>query len=122
MPDTPREVVEEFFNRMSDDRRETVDELFADDATLRFPGGEFTGPDAADDMLAYLGPRYEWVEKDFGCWIATGPFVVSLGTLYGVNNDAEDFEGIRYVDIYKVRDGEIERLEVFNDLPVEDVL
>lgn len=123
MTATPREIVEEFFERMSDpDRRDTVGELFADDAVVRFPGGEFEGAAAATEMLAFLAPRYEWVDKTFDRWIATGPHVVSIGTLYGVNNDGDEFEGVRYVDVYEVVGGEIERLDVYNDLAVEDVL
>ncbi len=119
----PREVVEEFFDRMEDDdRRDTIGELFADDAVITFPGVRFEGPDAPADLLEWAGPRYEWVAKEFDRWIETGGTVVSVGTLYGVDDAGEEFEGVRYVDVYEVEDGLIRRLDVWNDLAVEGVV
>jgi ketosteroid isomerase-like protein len=120
--DSPRAVVEEFFDRMADDRRETVGELFADDAVVTLPGATFEGSDAAAEFLAFLEPRYEWAGKEFDRWITAGPHVVSLGTLYGVDNDGDEFEDVRYVDVYEVRDGLIRRLDIWNDLAVDGVV
>lgn len=120
---TPRRTVESFFERMADDdRRDTVDELFADDAVITVPGARFEGADAPEQFLAFLEPRYEWADKEYDRWVTTGPHVVSVGTLYGVDTDGESFEGVRYVDLYEVRDGLIQRLEVFNDLAVDGVV
>lgn len=122
MAGTPRAVVEEFFDRMADDRRETVGELFADDAVITLPGARFEGPDAPEEMLAHFEPRYEWAAKEFERWIEAGDRVVSLGTLYGVDDDGERFEGVRYVDVYEVRDGLIARCDVYNDMAVDGVV
>lgn len=118
----PRAVVEEFFDRMDDDRRGTVGELFAPDAVITLPGARFEGPDAAEEFLAFLEPRYEWAGKEFDRWIEADGEVVSIGTLYGVDNDGEEFEGVRYADVYTVEDGLIERLDIWNDLAAEDVV
>jgi ketosteroid isomerase-like protein len=116
-------VVEEFFDRMDDDRRrETVGDLFVEDATITLPGETFTGPDAPTEFLAFLAPRYEWAAKEFDRWITAGDAVVSIGTLYGVDTDGEEFSGVRYVDVYEVEDGLIRRLDVYNDLAVEGVV
>lgn len=120
--DEPRAVVEEFFDRMSDERRETVGELFAEDAVITLPGATFEGPDAPAEFLSFLAPRYERAAKEFDRWIETGPHVVSIGTLYGVDNGGEAFEDVRYVDVYEVRDGLIRRLDVWNDLAVDGVV
>lgn len=123
MEATPREVVEECFDRMGDpDRRETIGELFADDAMIAFPGAEFEGSEAPDELLTWLEPRYEWAAKSFDRWIVAGPHVVSLGTLYGVDRDGDEFEGVRYVDVYEVVDGQITRMDVYNDLAVEGIV
>jgi ketosteroid isomerase-like protein len=123
MATPPRQTVEAFFDRMEhDDQRDTIGELFADDAVITVPGARFEGADAPDDFLAFLEPRYEWAGKEYDRWITTGPHVVSIGTLYGVDNDGESFEDVRYVDLYEVRDGLIQRLEVFNDLTVDGVV
>jgi len=123
MPTEPRAVVEEFFDRMAEEeRRQTIDELFAEDATITVPGGTFRGPEAPGEFLAFLAPRYETAAKEFDRWIEAGPHVVSIGTLYGVDNDGAEFDDVRYVDVYEVRDGAIQRLDVWNDLAVDGVV
>ncbi|MBP1902884.1 ketosteroid isomerase-like protein [Halorubrum trapanicum] len=123
MARTPRETVEEFFERMGDpDERRTVGELFADDAVVTVPGARFEGPDAAASFLEFLTPRYERASKAFGRWTVDGDRVVSQGTLHGVDNDGTHFEDVRYVDVYEVREGAIRRLDVYNDLAVEGVV
>lgn len=119
---TPRAVAEEFFARMADGRRESIGDLFADDATISLPGATFEGPDAPQEFLSYLEPRYEWAEKEFDRWIQTDRTVVSIGTLYGVDADGESFSGVRYVDVYEVEDGAIRRVDIWNDLAVEGVV
>ncbi len=123
MVETPRSVVEEFFDRMADpEDRATVGELFADDAIITLPGQRFAGDAAAEEMLSWLAPRYKWVQKEFGQWIETGPFVISQGTLYGINNNGDRFEDIRYVDVYVVEDGLISQVDIYNDLAATGVL
>ena len=123
MDERPRAIVEEFFDRMADaERRDSVGELFADDAIITLPGQRFAGEHAPEDMLDWLEPRYEWVEKEFGQWIETGPYVVSQGTLYGVNNHGERFDGVRYVDIYEVENDQIVQVDIYNDLAATGVL
>lgn len=123
MPRDPRETVDEFFDRMADDeRRGDIGELFADDAVITFPGATFEGPDGPDELLAWLEPRYEWAAKEYDRWIEAGSAVVSIGTLYGVDNDGASFEDVRYVDVYEVEDGLIQRLDVWNDLAAEGVV
>ena len=107
---------------MGDDRRPTVDELFADDAVITLPGARFEGPTAPDDFLDFLAPRSERAGKEFDRWIVSGETVVSIGTLYGVDNAGDDFEGVRYVDVYEVAEGRIQRLDIWNDLAVDGVV
>lgn len=123
MTQTARSVVEEFFSRMADeDERGTVDELFAPEAVITLPGARFDGEDPATAMLEWLEPRYEWAEKSFGDWIETDDRVVSQGTLYGADNDGNRFEDVRYVDVYRVKDGRITRVDIYNDLAAEGVV
>lgn len=70
----------------------------------------------------FLAPRYERAGKAFDRWIVSGNEVVSVGTLHGVDNDGEAFEGVRYVDVYEVTDGRIAQLEVWNDLAAEGIV
>lgn len=119
---SPRAVAEEFFARMGDERREAIDELFADDAVITLPGVRFEGPDAPEEFLAFLAPRYERAAKEFDRWIETDTEVVSIGTLYGVDNDGKEFSDVRYVDVYEVVDGRIQRIDIWNDLAVDGVV
>lgn len=122
MTQNHREVVDDFFSRMENDvRRSTVGELFADDAVISLSGITFAGPDAASEMLAWLAPRYEWAAKEFDDWIETDTVVVSQGTLYGVDKDGNRFEDIRYIDVYRFKDGKIARVDIYNDLADEGV-
>ena len=123
MASEPRDIVEEFFDRMGDDdRRGSVGELFADDAVITLPGATFEGPEAADQFRSFLAPRYEWADKKFDRWITAGEHVVSIGTLYGVDNDGEEFSDVRYVDDYEVEDGQIRRQDSYIDLTVDGVV
>lgn len=115
----PRKIVEEFFERMGDERRSTVDELFADTAIITVPGEQFSGQGTANEFLNFLAPRYEWAAKEFDRWIVQDDTVISTGTLYGVDNDGNEFEDVRYVDIYEVTDGLITRMDIYNDLAAE---
>jgi ketosteroid isomerase-like protein len=123
MEETPRDVVETFFGRMADPAdRATVGDLFSEEAIISVPGETFGPPDAVAAFLAYLEPRYETASKAFDSWTVAGDRVISQGTLYGIDNDGEPFEGVRYVDVYELADGRIERLDVYNDLAVEGVV
>lgn len=117
-----RQLVETFFEWMEDERRTNVGELFADDAVIELPGARFEGPDAAAQFLSFLAPRYQEAGKEFDRWIEAGEHVVSIGSLYGVDNDGNEFADVRYVDVYEIRDGAIQRLDIWNDLAVDGVV
>lgn len=120
--DSPRAVVEELFDRMEDDRRETVGVLFHDDAVITLPGATFAGPTAPTDLIGFLAPRYKWAGKEFDRWIEFAETVVSIGTLYGVGNDGDEFRDVRYVDVCEIDNGKIRRLDIWNDLSVDGVV
>lgn len=107
---------------MASAERERVGELFAPDAVVTLPDARFEGEDAATAMLEWLEPRYERAEKEFDRWIEAGPHVVSQGTLYGVDDDGNRFEDVRYVDVYRVDDGRIVRADIYNDLAAAGVV
>lgn len=117
-----RGVAEEIFERMADERRDTIGELLADDVVVTIPGSHFEGPTAAMDLLDSFGGRYEWAAKRFGRWHETNGIAVSQGTLYGVDADGEDFEGVRYVDVFEVEDGLVVQWDIYNDLAAEGIV
>ena len=118
-----RKVVEEFFDRMADDgQRTTVSELFSETTVITLPATRFEGADAPEQMLRFFSGRYEWAAKEFDRWIVTDNQVISIGTLYGVDEDGDEFEDVRYVDIFTLDDGLITRLDIYNDLAAEGVV
>jgi ketosteroid isomerase-like protein len=118
-----RAVAEEIFDRMADDdRRDTIGELLADDVVVTIPGQHFEGPNAAAELLDAFGGRYEWAAKRFDRWHETPNVAVSQGTLYGVDDDGEDFEGVRYVDVFEVEDGLLVQWDIYNDLAADGIV
>ena len=120
---TPREVMETLFDRLADpERRDSAAELFTETATIRRPGARFDAPNAPEAYIAAGGSRYQTIAKDVQRWIETDNEAVSIGTLYGVTADGEEFGDVRYVDIATVEDGRISQLEIWNDILADDIL
>jgi hypothetical protein len=87
-------------------------------ATIIFPGGKFFRN--LHELAENARGRYQWVKKTFDhidyCKHEDGAEIVYVtGTLYGVNNHNMQFEGIRYIDRFVVRDGKINEQYVWND-------
>ena len=90
----------------------------ADGLEMVFPGGaRYPGLDA---MVAGAAGRYRFVGKHFDrrdSWGAEGrESVLIAGTLHGEWLDGSRFEGIRFVDLFDLRDGRIWRQQVWNDM------
>ena len=86
-------------------------------AIITFTGGrEFDHPRGPTDFNA---GRYKWVKKKMDrfdvCPGDSETVVYSVGTLYGEWPDGTPFEGNRYVDRFVVRNGQIVKMDVWND-------
>lgn len=84
---------------------------------ITFTGGrEFDHPRGPTGFNA---GRYRWVKKKmdrFDVCPGEGETVVySVGTLYGEWPDGRPFEGNRYVDRFVVKNGQIVKMDVWND-------
>ena len=84
---------------------------------ITFTGGrEFDHPRGSTGFNAQ---RYRWVKKKmdrFDVCPGNGETVVySIGTLYGEWIDGTPFEGNRYVDRFVVQNGQIVKMDVWND-------
>ena len=82
----------------------------------------FTGGRTFDHPRGPTGfnaQRYRWVKKKMDrfdvCPCAGETVVYSIGTLYGEWIDGTPFEGNRYVDRFVVQDGQIVKMDVWND-------
>ena len=91
--------------------------FMSEDVKITFTGGRVM-PDPLT-ITAFNGSRYAWVKKALGNfdWMDRGDHTVvySNGTLYGEWLDGRSFSGNRYLDRFEVRNGEITRMDVWND-------
>lgn len=81
------------------------------------PGGEAS---SAAGVVANSSRRYQRVGKHIERYDAMktedgAVIVYCLGILHGVWSDGIAFEGIRFIDRFEVRNGRIERQDVWND-------
>ncbi|MFJ6567721.1 nuclear transport factor 2 family protein [Streptomyces sp. NPDC091292] len=118
-PPTPATMVDRYLQLCEDRDLDEAGKLLAPAARLVFPGGAAYG--SLPDMVAGQRGRYQWVRKRRDRYFdGSTPdglvTVTSLGTLYGQDRDGEPFEGIRYADVFVLRDGLIAEQHIYNDL------
>lgn len=126
-PETPAAMVDRYLQLCEDRSLDEASGLLAPGARLVFPGG--TAYDSLEEMVAGARGGYRWVRKRRDHYIEGVPSpdgrerpVVSLGTLYGEDLEGRPFSGVRYVDVFIVRDGLIAEQHVFNDLPEAGII
>ena len=120
-----KDLIQTFLRTMEARDLEAAEQMMAAGATIVFPGGKVFN--SQREMVESAKGRYRWVKKTFDhidhVTRDDGVEVVYiLGTLYGVNKHGVSFEGIRYIDRFVVREGEITQQHVWNDLAESGVL
>ncbi|WP_030421761.1 nuclear transport factor 2 family protein [Streptomyces sp. NRRL F-5065] len=120
---TPRlphaDTVDHFLQLCEDRRLDEAQRMLSPHARIVFPGGAVYG--SLPEMAAGQRGRYRWVRKRRDHYhVGTTPdghaTVTSLGTLYGEDPNGRPFEGVRYADVFLLRDGLITEQHVYNDL------
>ncbi len=111
-------LVQSFLQRMQDRDLPAASALLAPDFTMQFPA---SGPmHRLEELLAWAGARYRQIAKRYDgfdeCWDDDATIVYCRGTLYGTWLDGRSFEGIRFIDRFRIVDGLISRQDVWNDL------
>ena len=111
-------IVKDFLARMQARELEAAQAFLAPGFSMHFPG---SGPmHRLDELVQWSRQRYRNVGKVFETydesWTGEGAVVYCTGTLYGVWLDGTAFEGVRFVDRFEIRDGLIQRQDVWNDL------
>jgi hypothetical protein len=119
-----KSLVQRFLRLMEERDIETAESLMAPGAKITFPGGhEFA---SQREVVAAASGRYQWIKKKFEGSEAfrqdDGIIVYVRGTLYGINLNEIPFADIRFIDRFVVRNGRIERQDVWNDLAESGVL
>lgn len=89
----------------------------ARDLDLTFPGGRHFS--WIDEIVVNSSGRYASIGKTINrrsAWHeGDGTHVLFAGTLHGHWPDGTPFDGIRFIDLFALRDGLIVRQEVWND-------
>jgi phenylpyruvate tautomerase PptA (4-oxalocrotonate tautomerase family) len=111
-------IVKDFLTRMQARELDAAQAFLAPGFSMHFPG---SGPmHRLEELLQWSRQRYRSVGKVFGAfdevWSGEGAVVYCTGTLYGVWLDGSAFDGVRFVDRFEIRDGLIQRQDVWNDL------
>ncbi|MFI0369221.1 hypothetical protein ACH35V_15160 [Actinomadura sp. 1N219] len=136
-------LVDRYLQLCEDRRLDEAGALLAPGARLVFPGKRVYA--TLPEMVAASAGRYRWVRKEReryfegttnggansgangagdGDGSADGGgalTVTSLGTLYGEDPAGRPFSGVRYVDVFVLRDGLIAEQHVYNDLAVAGI-
>lgn len=88
-------------------------------AIIFFPGQRVFK--SLQEMVQNSATRYRWVKKDQAesnsCVSEHRTIVISRGHLYGEQIDGTSFNGVRYIDLFIIKDNRILEQHVWNDLP-----
>ncbi|HEY7823397.1 MAG TPA: hypothetical protein VIG24_11205 [Acidimicrobiia bacterium] len=123
------EAIDTYLQLCEDRELGQASDYLADGVELIFPGNRSYA--SLQEMAQASKGRYAWVKKhrtDYSVGERTAPdgtteqVVTSFGTLYGEKLDGTPFEGIRYIDVFTVRNGRIVRQEVWNDLAEQGIV
>jgi len=117
LPD-PGELVRRYLSLMEARDLDAAQALLAPGFEMVFPG---TAPmRSLQELIDWAAPRYRFVTKTFDAIEAfqgDGAAVVyTRGTLAGEWPDGTAFDGIRFVDRFEVKAGQITRQDVWNDI------
>ncbi|AUM74624.1 nuclear transport factor 2 family protein [Paracoccus jeotgali] len=92
--------------------------LTEDGLEMVFPGGNRFS--SLEEMLSGAAGRYRFVRKSFDrreSWSSgADDCALIAGTLSGEWLNGEAFDGIRFIDLFDLRDGKIWRQHVWNDM------
>ncbi len=111
-------LVREFLGHMQARDLAAAQVFLADDFSMHFPGS--APMHRLEELVQWGRQRYLSVAKTFDrfdeSWTGDGAVVFCSGHLHGVWLDGSAFEGVRFLDRFDVRDGRIQRQDVWNDL------
>ena len=117
-PVPPAQLCLDFLEAQGSRDLDRAKAMIAEGFEMTFPGpASFT---TFEDLIAWAAPRYRKIAKKIER-VEEAPLgetvgVYVSGTLYGETPDGVAFDGIRFLDRFEVRAGQITRQEVWNDM------
>lgn len=112
-------TVKKFLDHLSSRNLSAAAEYLSDGALMIFPGGRtFT---ELPEFVKWAQTRYQDIAKDIQGYDQikqsdSDSIVYCYGTLHGHWTNREVFQGVRFIDRFRVVDGKIVRQDVWNDL------
>lgn len=117
-PPPPEQTVRAFLAAMERRDLSAARAFLADDFAMVFPGNARFG--TLEDLLAWAAPRYRRIAKVYqGFDTVPGmehAVVYCHGTLAGELPDGRPFQGVRFIDRFKVKGDRLLDQQVWNDL------
>lgn len=117
-PPEPEALVRRFLALMEARALDAASAMLAPDVEMVFPGGARF--DRLEALIGWARDRYARIAKRIDrvdTAPATGGSVVIVqGELYGAWPDGAEFDGIRFIDWFELKNGLIHRQHVWNDL------
>ncbi|HLV77310.1 MAG TPA: nuclear transport factor 2 family protein [Marinobacter sp.] len=114
----PAQMVTDFLMTMERRELDHARNYLADEFVMTFPGsGELT---SLEQLVEWGKGRYRFVKKTIASVDVAprvdGPLVIVHGTLSGEWPDGRAFSGVRFIDRFEVRNNQLVRQDVWNDL------
>jgi uncharacterized protein (DUF4415 family) len=114
----PAKLVVQFLSAMEERDLATARSYLAADFSMIFPGGVvFT---KLEQLIEWAKPRYQSIQKTYEkfdeAFDKDGAVVYCFGSLSGQWLDGSSFEGIRFVDRFRIVDEKLTSQRVWNDM------
>jgi ketosteroid isomerase-like protein len=119
------DLLERYFDHIAARRLDDARAMLAPGAELVFPGGRVHSSvtSAVEDGRARYSALRQTRSQWNVCFVENGTTIAFVsGHVAGVNRHGVPFREVRFIDRITVRDGLIQRLEVWNDLDTSGVL
>ncbi|NVK18458.1 MAG: nuclear transport factor 2 family protein [Methylocystaceae bacterium] len=112
-------LVLDFLQAMEQRDLDLAGKMISDDFVMEFPGSGKMN--SFDELIDWAKARYQYVRKNMEdvsvALKGDGHAIVYChGTLFGRWLDETDFENVRFIDRFEIRDGLIVQQDVWNDL------
>jgi len=117
-PEQPAALVRRFLDAMQARDLDAAKSCLSDEYMMTFPGGvEFS---ELEQLIEWAKPRYQSISKSYErfdeAFDDQGAVVYCSGTLSGQWPDGTAFDGIRFIDSFRITDAKLVEQRVWNDL------
>ncbi len=111
------ELVDRYLTLFMEGKLDEAQACLAPDAKLIFPGGaiQTSLPDVAAEVVRLYESVAKRIDRTWSANLGDDIIVTTTGYLYGTSRTFGEFDNVRFIDFFTVRDGKIVAQEVIND-------